>query len=122
MNTLNLISSDDDVAERSSVLENENRIAITALGLTGAGDTAIVRLVAAVEAAGDGLGFVVGYAALGVGDWEVGRSSDVGSALVTLCAGDSEGGSQDETCSETHLRDRSWSWRSRIENWMCSVQ
>lgn len=74
VNTLDLVSPNDDVLEGSAVLKDEDSISVLALNLTSALDTTAVGLHATVEGAGDGLGALVGDGALGGGDREGGAS------------------------------------------------
>lgn len=58
VDALNLVGSDNDVGELGALLEDEDGVRVTALGLTSAGDTAVESLHATIEggAGGDGLG------------------------------------------------------------------
>lgn len=77
MDTLDLVLADDGVLEGGAVLEDEDGVGVAALGLAGTLDTTAVGLHATVKGAGDGLGRLVGDAALGRGDGQ-------GGALLEL--------------------------------------
>lgn len=68
MDTLDLVLADDGVLQGGAVLEDEDGVGVAALRLASAGDATAVGLQATVEGAGDGLGRLVGDAALGRGD------------------------------------------------------
>lgn len=74
VNTLDLISANDDVLEGSTVLEDEDGVGVLALDLASALDATAVGLHATVEDARDGLGTLVGDGSLGGGDGEGGAS------------------------------------------------
>jgi len=69
VNTLNLILSDDDVAERTSILDDEDSVRVATLILTSAGNAAAVSLHSAIEV-GDLHGLGQSFAALGRRDGE----------------------------------------------------
>lgn len=77
MDTLDLVLADDGVLEGGAVLKDEDGVGVSALLLAAALDAAAVGLVATVKGAGDGLGRLVGDAALGGGDGQ-------GGALLEL--------------------------------------
>lgn len=107
VNTLDLISANDDVLEGSAVLEDEDGVSVRALDLASALDTAAVGLHAAVEGAGDGLGALVGDGALGGGNGEGGASLEGAHGVggdVALGRGHGGGGEEaSEDDGELHF-------------------
>lgn len=49
MDTLDLVGANDDVLERTTVLDLEHSVRVTAFRLAGTRDTAVVRLVATIK-------------------------------------------------------------------------
>lgn len=97
VNTLDLISANDDVLEGSTVLEDEDGVAVATLSLTSALDATAVGLHTTVEGAGDVLDLLVGDGALGGGDGE--RSALLEGAHgvggdIALGSGDGGGGEE----------------------------
>lgn len=80
VDTLDLVGTDDDVLEGGTVLELEDGVLVTALGLASALNTTAVGLEATVEGALDDLSGLVGDGALGGGDGEAEATlNDLGS-------------------------------------------
>jgi hypothetical protein len=80
VDALNLVGTDDQVLKSGAVLELEDGVAVTTLGLTSALDTTAVGLHATIEGARDDLGLLVGDGALGSRDGEAvsGESTEKG--------------------------------------------
>jgi hypothetical protein len=70
VDALDLVSANDQVLESGAVLELEDGVAVTTLGLASALDTTTVSLHATIEGARDDLGLLVGDGALGSRDGE----------------------------------------------------
>jgi hypothetical protein len=65
VDALDLVSANDQVLKSGAVLELEDGVVVTALGLSSALDTTAVGLHATIEGARDDLGLLVGDGALG---------------------------------------------------------
>jgi hypothetical protein len=80
VDTLDLVGTDDQVLKSGTVLELEDGVAVTTLGLASTLDTTAVGLHATIEGAGDDLGLLVGDGALGSRDGEaVSALNELGS-------------------------------------------
>ena len=101
VNTLVLVLANDGVLESSAVSEEEDSVGVAAFGLTTALDTTAVGLVAAVEGAGDGLGFLVGDGALAGGDGE-GSGGAGTEGAEALGGGHGEEASEDDGGVKVH--------------------
>ena len=90
MDTLDLVLANDGVLQGGAVGEEEDGVLVTTLLLAGALDATAIGLHATIEDTGDGLGLLVGDAALGGGDGESSTLlEEVGGALVS---GDGDNG------------------------------
>lgn len=106
VNTLDLVSTDDDVLEGSTVLENEDGVSVATLSLASALDTTAVGLQATIEGTLDGLGRLVGDGSLGGGDREAGTllksSHGVGSDIALGDGNNGRGQESGEKSGELH--------------------
>mgnify|MGYP003624082537 CR=1 FL=1 len=118
MHTLDLVFADNRVLQRPACLDDEDGVGITALGLPRAGNAAAVRLHAAVEGAGDGLGLAELDGALGGGDGERGALVEVEGRGLDGGGAGGHGGHEggDGGCDgESHFRGGGFGW---IVGWL----
>jgi hypothetical protein len=99
VDTLNLVLSNDDVLESTSVLDQEDGVLVATLSLTSAANTTAVGLHATIEGAADRLGGLEGNGTLGGGNGE-GSALAKGESLAgggdsRAGGGEASGGSND---------------------------
>jgi hypothetical protein len=99
VDTLDLVLANDGVLEGTSVLDEEDSVLVTALGLARAASTTAVGLHATIESSANLLGRLVGNRALGGGDWEGGALGERGelarSGGSRASSGEASDGSND---------------------------
>lgn len=95
-------STNDNVLQGGTVLEDEDGISVTALSLASALDTTAVGLETTVEGSANGLGLLEGNRALGLGDGEsstLGEAEELVGSLLSRAGNDGShegsGGSED---------------------------
>ena len=93
VDALNLVLSDNSVLEGTAVLDEEDGIRVTTLGLASAGDTTTVGLEATIKGALDNHGGLVGDRALGGRDRDGGALGKAGEASGRRGSGASSDGS-----------------------------